>query len=126
MMQQNDNAFTPQQNSTGNLAATGGAATLPATPGKTQFLEGFDITGGGATAASVIDVTVTGLNGGTLHYELPILAGVAGPMNAQGGFSVRFPQPLPATGPNVAIAVNIPSFGGGNTNAAAVAYGFMK
>jgi hypothetical protein len=120
-----DSTISPQANGAGGAAQTN-TATLPATAGKTQYLEGFDITGGGATAASVIEVSVTGLAAGTLKYELNILAGVTGPMNAQGGFSVRFPQPLPASGVNVAISVAVPSLGAGNTNAAVVAYGFLK
>jgi hypothetical protein len=107
-------------------AAQSNAATLAATAAKTNFLEGFDVSGGGATAASVIEVSITGLAAGTLKYELNILAGVTGPMNAQGGFSVRFPQPLPASAVNTAITVTVPSFGAGNTNASVVCYGFQK
>src|SRR5947199_10754288 len=84
-----DNQFTPQVNGASG-AAQQNVATLPATAGKTQYLEGFDITGGGATAASVIEVSVAGLSGGTLKFELNILAGATGPMNAQGGLSLRF------------------------------------
>jgi hypothetical protein len=120
-----DSAITPVAGAASG-AAQSNAASLAATAAKTNFLEGFDITGGGATAASVIEVSVTGLAAGTLKYELNILAGVTGPMNAQGGFSVRFPQPLPASGVNTAITVTVPSLGAGNTNAAVVAYGFQK
>jgi hypothetical protein len=116
---------TPQVNGAAGAAQTN-TATLPATAGKTQFLEGFDITGGGATAASVIEVSVTGLAGGTIKFEVNILAGATGPMNAQGGVSVRFPTPQPASGQNVGISVAVPSFGAGNTNASVVAYGFLK
>jgi len=117
--------YTPVVNSAGGAAQVN-TATLPAVPNKTNYLTGFEITGGGATAASVIEITVTGLVGGTLKFEMNILAGVAGPMNAQGGFTVWFPDPLPATGQNVAIAVVLPSFGAGNTNAAVVAYGYYQ
>ena len=48
------------------------------------------------------------------------------PLQSEGGFSVRFPQPLPASAVNTAITVTVPSFGAGNTNAAVVVYGFMK
>jgi hypothetical protein len=116
---------SPQVNGASGAAQTN-TATLPATAGRTQYLEGFDVTGGGATAASIIEISVTGLAGGTIKFETNILAGATGPMNAQGGFSVRFPEPLPATGQNVAIAVAVPSFGAGNTNASVVAYGFLK
>jgi hypothetical protein len=125
MLSQIDNTITPQVNGASG-AAQSNAATLPATANRTQYLEGFDITGGGATAASIIEVSVTGLAGGTIKYELNILAGVTGPMNAQGGFSVRFPEPLPASGTNTAITVTVPSFGAGNTNASVVAYGYLK
>jgi hypothetical protein len=120
-----DNTFSPVVAGASG-AAQSNAATLPAVAGKTNYLEGFDVTGGGATAASVIEVSVTGLAGGTIKFELNILAGVTGPMNAQGGFSVRFPEPLPASGLNTAITVTVPSFGAGNTNASVVAYGFTK
>src|SRR5258708_465364 len=96
-----DSAIAPQANGASGAAQTK-PAPLAATAGKTQYLEGFDISGGGATAASIIEVSVTGLAAGTLKYELNILAGAAGPMNAQGGYGIRFPQPLPASGVNVA------------------------
>jgi hypothetical protein len=120
-----DSAISPQANTASGAAQTN-AAALPATANRTQYLEGFDITGGGATAAGMIEISITGLAAGTLKYEMNVLAGATGPVNAQGGLSVRFPQPQPASGPNVAITVTVPSFGAGNTNAAVVAYGFMK
>ena len=125
MISQIDNTFTPQVGAASG-AAQSNAASLAATAGKTQYIEGFDITGGGATAASVIEGSLAGVVGGPLKYEIPILAGVTGPMNAQGGVFVRFPEPLPATGQNVAITLTVPSFGAGNTNASVVVYGFTK
>jgi hypothetical protein len=124
MLQWQNNSITPQVNGVGG-AAQANAATLPATAGRTQYLEGFDVTGGGATAAAVIEVSVTGLAGGTLKFEMNVLAGVTGPVNAQGGLFIRFPEPLPASAVNSAITVTVPSFGAGNTNAAVVAYGFL-
>ena len=120
-----DNAITPAAGIAAG-AAQSNAAALAAVAGKTTYIEGFDITGGGATAASVIEVTVTGLAAGTLKFEMNILAGAAGPVNAQGGLFTRFPQPLPASAVNTAITVTAPSFGAGNTNAAVVAYGYQK
>jgi hypothetical protein len=124
MLQWQNNNITPQVNGASG-AAQSNAATLPATAGRTQYLEGFDVTGGGATAASIIEISVTGLAGGTLKFEMNVLAGVTGPVNAQGGLSIRFPEPLPASALNSAITVTVPSFGAGNTNAAVVAYGFL-
>jgi hypothetical protein len=120
-----DNQFSPVANGASG-AAQSNAASLPAVAGKTNYLEGFDVTGGGATAAAVIEISVTGLAAGTLKYEMNVLAGVTGPMNAQGGVFIRFPEPLPASGLNTAITVTVPSFGAGNTNASVVAYGFVK
>jgi hypothetical protein len=120
-----DNQFSPVANGASG-AAQSNAASLPAVAGKTNYLEGFDVTGGGATSAAVIEISVTGLAAGTLKYEMNVLAGVTGPMNAQGGVFIRFPEPLPASGLNTAITVTVPSFGAGNTNASVVAYGFVK
>src|SRR5581483_4876765 len=93
-----DDTLTPVQNGASGAAQLN-TATLPATAGKVNYLEGFDISGGGATAASVIEVSITGLNGGTIKYELPIAAGATAPAfsNPTGMYSVRFPSPLPAT-----------------------------
>lgn len=128
MLVQQDNAITPLQKSLSSGGAAAIAPALPATPGKTNYLEGFEISGSGATAASVIEVNITGLNGGTLYYELPIVAGVTlaafpliGPV-----YAIHFPEPIPATGVNVAITLNVPSFGAGNTASSATLYGFQK
>jgi hypothetical protein len=121
---------TPVGFSSGNVAAAAANAALPAVAGKTTYIEGFDITGLGATAASEIAVTVTGLQTqtGTLTFNINIPAGVTAQVNASspnGGYSFRFPTPLPASAVNTVITVNVPSFGSGNTNACTTAYGFQ-
>lgn len=98
------------------------AATLAAVSAKTNYLAGFEITGSGATAASVITVTVTGLLGGTRSYKITVPAGVTA---AVAPLIVAFDPPLPGSAVNTAIAVNVPSFGAGNTDAAVVAHGFV-
>lgn len=103
-------------------AAAAIAATLPAVPGRTNYITGFEVTGSGATAGSVINVTVTGVVGGPLNFVLSIVAGVLLSITP---LVIPFSRPLPATGPNVAIAVNVPSFGAGNTNAAVSASGYL-
>jgi hypothetical protein len=128
MLVQQDNAITPIVASATSGGAAAIAPALAATAGKTNFLEGFTITGSGATGASVIEASITGLNGGTIYYELPIVAGVnlgAFPLTGN-EFWVNFPEPIPATGADVAITLHVPSFGSGNTNSAAVLYGFQK
>jgi hypothetical protein len=114
-------------------AAQSNAASLAATSGRTNYITGFDITGGGATAASVIEVSVTGLStaaGSTLKYEVAIAAGVTAPAFGTAAtnavYSVRYPVALPASGTNTAITVTCPSFGAGNTNASVIVYGYLK
>lgn len=106
-------------------SATGAAAaitaTLAAVAGKRTFLTGFSVTGAGATAASIITVTVTGL-AVTLSYKLAVPAGATVGVTP---LHVTFPQPIPASGDNVAIVVNVPSFGVGNTDAAVAASGYQ-
>lgn len=126
------NKFTPAPYlPVANSGSSGGAAsvtaTLPASANSTTWIEGFDVTGGGATAASIVEITVTGLQTatGTLKFEMNVLAGVTGPVNAQGGLSVTFPEPLPASAANTAIVVTLPTLGSGNTASSVTAYGFQ-
>ena len=104
-------------------AASAITATLTASAGKTTYLTGFTITGSGASAGSIVVATVTGVIGAPLSYDLIIPAGVSGLVVS---VNVQFSYPVAATGTNVAIVVNVPSFGAGNTNAAVVATGFQQ
>lgn len=104
-------------------AASAIVATLPAAVGATTYLTGFEVTGAGATAGSVVTVTVTGIAGGTKTYDVVIPAGVGTSITP---LTVEFTRPIPASGVNQAIAVNVPSFGAGNTNAAVTAHGFQQ
>lgn len=106
--------------SSGSVAAIAAVATLPAVVGKTNFLTGVEITGAGATAASVVIVTITGLTN-VLHY---ILAVPAGATLQVAPLVITFSPPLPSSAVNTAVSVNVPSLGAGNTNAAAVIHGF--
>jgi hypothetical protein len=121
----NTQSVTISASSTG--AAQANNASLAAVAGKTTYITGFDITGTGATAASVLTITVTGV-GTTQNYSLLIPAGVTTNIAGNSGsmLSVRFPQPIPASAVNTAIVVNCPSFGAGNTNASCTAYGFQQ
>jgi len=115
-------AVTPIIASSGNKAAAEAVATIPAVAGKVAYLEGFDITSSGSTAAAVVTVAVAG-SGTTQSYTYSSVAGVAAP-NAV--LSVRFPTPIPASAVNTAFTVTMPSLGSGNTNATVVAYGFYQ
>ena len=100
--------------SSGVVAAAVATATLPAVVGQTNAVSGFQITGLGATGATVVVATLTGVLGGTQSYEITVPAGATTPITP---VIVSFNPPLPATGTNVAIAISVPSFGTGNTNA---------
>lgn len=116
-------ASAPISASSGNVAAAAATATLTSAAGKMMYITGFAVTGSGATAASVIQVTVTGVVGGTQTYIMTIPAGAT---TAVTPLIVNFPLPLAASGFNTNIVVSAPSFGAGNTNAAVVAYGISK
>lgn len=97
--------------------------TLPGAAGATTYITGFEITGDGATAGSIIAITVTGILGGTKTYYLTIPIGAAAAVTP---LQIQFSRPIPASALNTAITVNVPSFGLGNTNAAATAHGFQR
>jgi hypothetical protein len=108
--------------SSGNVAAATATATLPAIATKTNYLTQVDINGGGATAGSIINCTVTGLVGGTATYPFAVIAGVT----LNNSLSIKPPAPIPASAVNVPIVASCPTFGAGNTNAAVNAYGFAQ
>jgi hypothetical protein len=103
-----------------NAGATQNVATLAIPSAVTGYLDGFDIDGLGATAGSAIAVTVAGLLGGTLTYQIGIPAGVTTPITP---IRLRFNPPLKASAANTNIVVTCPSFGSGNTAASVNAYG---
>ena len=111
----------------GNVANASAVATL--TPGidelgraRTVYLKGVDVTGAGATAASNVLVTITGLQGAvTFTYVIVVPAGVN---TATSPLIVRFGQPLAAAAPGGSITVTVAAFGAGNLNAVVNAHGF--
>jgi len=110
------------------LSATAAAAiltlTVPALAGRTAYITAVNIIPGGATAAAVVDATLTNIsNGGvaqTMHFTVgaPLGAGVAG-SNAGDNF---FPA-LPIM-PGLSSVLTIPSLGAGNTNVSAYITGY--
>ena len=115
-------AATPVTSSSGNKANASAAATLAASATQVTYLTGFEVTASGATAASVVLVTVTGVAGGTMTYVLTVPAGVT---TAASPLQVEFSPPVPGSAVNTAIVVTVPALGSGNTNAAVVAHGFQ-
>lgn len=112
---------TPLTSSSGNVANAAAVATLAGAAGLTTYISGFEVTGGGATAASLVDVTVTGLLGGTATYTLGAVAGATA-KNAD--LIVSFIPPIPASALNTSIVVTVPALGAGNTKSAVVAHGY--
>lgn len=104
-------------------AASAANVTLAGVAAKTTYIAGFQVTGGGATAASIITVTVTGVITGTMSYNIAVPAGATLGITP---LIVTFPIPVPASAVNTAIVVNVPSFGTGNTASAVAAQGFQQ
>lgn len=111
---------SPLSAASGNVANASAVATLSGSLG-TTYISGFEVTGGGATAAALVSVTVAGLIGGTATYTIGVVAGASAP-NAP--LVVTFNPPIPASAVNTAIVVTVPALGAGNTNSAVVAHGF--
>ncbi len=117
-----ETSVMPLGASSGNVAAATASATLTPTATRTAYIKGFELTGAGATAASVIVGTITGLAVGTKSFVIAIPAGATTSITP---LVVEFSQPLVASGPGVAIVVSFPTFGAGSTNACVNAHGFQ-
>ena len=113
----------PVTGASGSVAAAPAIATLPAAPGLTTFISGFEITASGASGASCVTATVAGLVSGSLLYTFCAPAGVTAEAPA---LIVNFNPPIPAASVNTAIAVTLPSLGAGNTNATVATHGFQE
>lgn len=109
--------------SSGNVAAAVATATLAGAVGLTTYITGFEVTGAGATAPLVVNVTVTGTVSGTLTYTYTAATGATVPNQP---LIVQFAPPIPASATNTAIVVSCPSLGAGNTNNTVVAHGYRK
>lgn len=116
------NGGTAISAASGNVANSAAVSTLPAVALKTNYLTSFTITSAGATSASVVLATITGLLGGTQTFVVPVIAG-ANLANAP--IVMTFDTPLPASAVNTAIVVTLPALGTGNTNAATTATGYV-
>ena len=105
----------------GNVANAAAVATV-GSGANFAYLTGFDLTGGGATAAGIIQVTVSGLavSGGTLVWTVMVPAGATGGITP---LMPRFNPPLKSAAATN-IIVTAAAFGVGNTNATLNVYGF--
>lgn len=105
----------------GNVANSLAQGQFSAVAGKTNYIDGLYFTYSGATAASVVQCTVTGLVGGTFTFIVAVPAGVA----VQGETkNITFPNGgMPASAVNTAIIAGCPALGAGNTNASMYLWG---
>lgn len=109
--------------SSGTVAAGTATATLAAATGKVTYICGFAITSTGSTAAAVVAPTVTGIITGTMTFAY---ATVAGATLANQPLVVPFGTCMPASAPNTAIVVSMPTLGAGNTNTTVNAWGYQR
>lgn len=124
-----DGAFDPAASqtpadSTAQGAASAIAPSIGGTAGTLAFITSFRIEGLGATAGSVIQAVLNGVLGGAITYEVTIPAGAGVaivPVTDQWGG-----RGLPASAAGVAITLNVPSFGAGNTFSEAQVQGFIQ
>lgn len=117
---QGDSPAAPVQATSGDVANASAVATLPAVAGKTNYISGFEVFVGGATAGSILSVTVAGIAGGSRTFAVAVPTGAT----LSSSVSKSFDPPLPATGANVAITATLPAAGAGNTRARVDARGY--
>lgn len=114
--------MTIQVATSGNVANATATATLAANANQKWFLTGFMIDVTGATAASIVSATITGLAGGTITIPVVFPAVVTSDGTRR---SVAFSPPIPASTVNTALTLTVPAGGSGNTNASAHLFGYL-
>lgn len=105
----------------GEVANAQAQATIPAVPGQTAYVTGFEVWAGGATAAALVDLTVAGLLGGSQLFPVAIPAGVAAMAPV---LVFNFDVPIAASALNTAITATLPALGAGNVKAEVFVKGF--
>lgn len=100
------------------------AATITPAAGVTAFIQSLRIEGLGATAATEVTATLTGVAGGTISYPVSVPAGVAVPITP---IEDSFPgRGLAGSAAGQAITLNLPAFGAGNTLETAEIQGYLQ
>lgn len=112
---------TMVQASSGNKTNAIGTAVLAAAAGKTTYVSNMEVTASGATAALVVNVTLSD-GTWTRTYAFAYPAGVA--VQAQ-PLIIDFFPPLPGSAVNTAITGTLPASGAGGTNACINLSGFQ-
>lgn len=101
---------TQLTNSNGNAVNAQAQATFTATSGKTNYITGMVVTGGGSTAGLATFVTLAGVSGGSLFYPVVAPVGALVPFPP---LVVKFDPPLAASAANTAITATLPALGAG-------------
>ena len=104
---------TPLAATSGNVANATAAATLAGVAGLETYLQGFSISGAGATSGLPVIATLTGYGGITMSYIYTFVAGVLVPNRE---LVVHFPKPLKASAVGGSFALSCPAGGTGNTH----------
>ena len=116
-------AQTPVSAASGNVANAPASASMAAVVAKTNYVCGVEFTASGATAASVVSPTITGLSGGTVTYTFAAPVGVSVEATP---LLLQFTPCLSASAVNTAITATLPALGSGNTNATVSIHGFYQ
>lgn len=118
---------TASQTPASNTASGGNAvetASIVAGAGLFAFITSLRITGLGATAATTVTATLTGVQGGTINYPVAVPAGVTTPITpVTDSFGTRGQQSAAAGG---TISLALPAFGAGNTLESASITGYVQ
>lgn len=109
--------------SSGNVANATASASVAASVQNSTYLTGFEVTAGGATVGACVNLTITGLLGGTATYVVCAPAGVTAMAQP---LVVQFNPRLRSSAINTAITVSLPALGTGNTNASVNVHGYAE
>jgi hypothetical protein len=104
-------------------ANTANVATLAAAAAKFTWIAGFSCTAGGATAGSLVTITVAGTITGSLTYTWGIPTGAT---LAATPFTLEFAKPIQSSAVNTAITVTAGAAGAGNTVQQCNAHGYQQ
>jgi hypothetical protein len=107
--------------SSGNVANATATASLPAKVGQIAYMTSWLVAASGATAGATVNLTVTGLAGGTLTVPFTFPAGAN---VAAYALTPTYYPGLQAAAANTPITISLPAGGAGNTNAAVSVQGF--
>lgn len=116
-------AMVPETASSGLVSNASTVATLAAAAGKTTYITGFQCSGGGATAATAVSISVAGVITGTMTYVDGVQLATA--LNGVSTLSIQFNPPVPASATNTQIVVTQNAAGTGGTSAVCNAQGFQ-